>query len=115
MDSILTTIKKLVGVSEENDSFDLDIITYINSAFARLRRLGVGPTNGFRIQDATSVWTDFIPENDESVKFEDVKTYVYLKTKLKFDPPANSTLHAAMENSVKELEWLLNVDAESDS
>ncbi len=112
MESILTTIKKLLGAGE-GQHFDTDIITGINTAFANLRRIGVGPSKGFRIQDNTAKWSDFIPV-DDVVKFEDVKSYIYLSVKLDFDPPSNSTHYASIEKRIAKLEWSLNVDAESE-
>ena len=84
MESILTSIKKLLGITEEYDQFDPDIIMHINSVFMILTQLGVGPAEGFSIEDDTAVWTDFI---QDVKKLESVKTYVYLKVKLAFDPP----------------------------
>lgn len=112
MESILTSIKKLLGISEDDTNFDLDVIIHINAAFTRLRQLGVGPNTGFRISDDSLTWRDYIPEED--LRFESVKTYVYLKVKLVFDA---QTLSAAMistiKETIKELEWELNVDAET--
>ena len=112
MESILTSIKKLLGISEDDTNFDLDVIIHINTAFTRLRQLGVGPNTGFRISDDGLTWNDYIPEED--LRFESVKTYVYLKVKLVFDA---QTLSAAMistiKETIKELEWELNVDAET--
>lgn len=84
MDSILTSIKKLLGIDESDTDFDIDVIIYINSALSVLHQVGVGPTSGFAIRDASALWSDFIP--DSYKYFEDVKTYVYLKVKLVFDP-----------------------------
>ena len=112
MESILTSIKKLLGPEEEYEEFDVDIIIHINSAFSTLHQLGVGPANAFKIQDASAVWEDFIPEDSEN--FEFVKTYIYLKVKKIFDPPLNASVLSAIEAEIKELEWRLNVEAESD-
>ena len=113
MDSILTSIKKLLGPEEDYEHFDVDIIIHINTAFAILTQLGIGPAEGFKIQDSTAIWEDFISE--DSKEFESVKTYIYLKVKLVFDPPSNSTVIQSMENTIKELEWRLNAAAESKS
>lgn len=102
--SILTSIKKLLGVEEEYTHFDSDIIIHINSAFMNLNQIGVGPTSGFRIQDATSEWSDFIERTD----LEGVKTYIYLKVRLIFDPPQMGYLVDAIKDQIKELEWRLN-------
>lgn len=109
MESILTSIKKLLGIADEDTNFDTDVIIHINSVFSTLTQLGVGPTEGFTIKDDDAVWTDFISED----QFENVKTYVYLRVKLIFDPPLSSTVIASYEKQISELEWRLNVGAES--
>lgn len=108
-DSILNTIKKSLGDSEEDTHYDSDIIMHINSAFMILNQLGVG-RSGFHIEDAASTWSDFIEDSD---KLEAVKTYVYLKVRLVFDPPTSSTVLECMKEMIKEYEWRLNVAAES--
>ena len=110
MESILTSIKKLLGITEEYDQFDPDIIMHINSVFMILTQLGVGPAEGFSIEDDTAVWTDFI---QDIKKLESVKTYIYLKVKLAFDPPLSSAAIESMNRLINELEWRLNVAAES--
>lgn len=85
MESILQSIKKLIGITEDYTHFDADIIIYINSVFMILNQLGIGLPNGFSISDDTSTWTDYLPEDNKN--FEAVKTYMYLKIKLIFDPP----------------------------
>lgn len=109
MDSILTSIKKLLGITEEYENFDQDIIMHINSAFMILNQLGVGPKNGFLINDKSSTWNEFIPERSN---LEAVKTYVHLKVKLMFDPPLSSTVIEAIKSQINELEWRLNVSVD---
>ena len=109
MDSILTSIKKLLGITEEYENFDQDIIMHINSAFMILNQLGVGPKSGFSISDKSSTWDEFIPE---SSNLEAVKTYVYLKVKLMFDPPLSSTVIEAIKSQINELEWRLNISVD---
>lgn len=111
MESILTSIKKLLGIAEEYTHFDNDIIMHINSVFTTLTQLGVGPSEGFFIEDDSTYWTDFI---EDMTKIQAVKTYIYLKVKLVFDPGSvgSSTL-AAYERQISELEWRLNMIAES--
>lgn len=111
MDSILTSIKKLLGIEEDYTHFDPDIIMCINTVLAVLTQLGVGPAEGFSIEDETAVWSDFIPDMSQ---YEAVKTYIHLRVKLLFDPPS-STVIAAMERQISELEWRLNVTAENES
>ena len=105
MESILTSIKKLLGITEDYEQFDTDIIIYINSAFSVLTQLGVGPEAGFYIEDSNAVWTDFV--NDSQLEM--LKTYVYLKVKLVFDPPASSAVIDAINRQISELEWRVNV------
>lgn len=107
MDSILKTIKKLLGISDEETHFDTDIIMHINSVFSILHQLGVGPDKSFSIQDDTATWDDFIEDDNN---FNDVRTYIYLKVRLLFDPPASSSVMSAMERQISELEWRLNVE-----
>ena len=109
MDSILTSIKKLLGITEEYENFDQDIIMHINSAFMILNQLGVGPKSGFSINDKSSTWDEFIPERSN---LEAVKTYVHLKVKLMFDPPLSSTVIEAIKSQINELEWRLNVSVD---
>lgn len=104
--SILTSIKKMLGVAEDYTEFDEDIITHINSVFLNLTQLGVGPEEGFMIEDDTAVWEDFI---DDSIRLQAVKTYMYLKVKLLFDPPLSSSVTESFTRMIAELEWRLNV------
>ena len=110
MESILTSIKKLLGISEEYEHFDPDIIMHINSVFMTLTQIGVGPAEGFRIEDETSVWSDFI---QDATKFEAVKSYMHLKVRLLFDPPSSSAVMESMNRMISEFEWRLNVAADN--
>lgn len=110
MDSILTSIKKLLGPAEMYDHFDPDIIMHINSVFMILTQIGVGPAEGFTIEDDTAVWTDFV---SNTTKVEAIKTYIYLKVKLVFDPPSSGAAMDAIKTTISELEWRLNVAAET--
>lgn len=109
-DSILTSIKKMLGIIEEYEYFDSDLIMHINSVFAILTQLGVGPPAGFTIADKTAVWSDFISE--ENSPFELVKSYMYEKVKLLFDPPLSSVVTSVMEKQIAEFEWRLTVAAD---
>lgn len=104
MESILTSIKKMLGVEAEYTHFDPDIIMHINTVFFELNRIGVGPEEGFMIEDDTTTWLDYIPDQ---AKFEAVKTYVYIKVKLVFDPPSSSAAVASLERMADKLEWRL--------
>lgn len=108
--SILTSIKKLLGPEEEDTSFDMDITIHINSALFRLNQLGVGPTNGYVVTDKSQTWTDFLGSNRKDL--EAIKSYVYLKVRLLFDPPSSSFLVEALKESIKEFEWTINVQVE---
>ena len=110
MESILTSIKKLLGISEEYEHFDPDIIMHINSVFMILTQMGVGPAGGFSIEDDTSVWTDFI---GDSAKIEAVKSYIHLKVRLLFDPPQSSSVIESMNRMISEFEWRLHVASDS--
>ena len=109
-DSILTSVKKLLGITEECTDFDADIIMHINSALMILTQIGVGPSEGFFIEDKTDFWDDFI---DDIEQLEAVKTYVYMRVRLMFDPPSSSAVMEAMNRTISELEWRLNLVAES--
>ncbi len=103
-DSILISIKKLLGIDESYEHFDQDIIIHINSVLAVLSQLGVG-TEVFSISDETAVWSDFTDNN----KIQMIKSYVYLKVRLLFDPPTVSSHTDAINNMISEYEWRLNV------
>jgi len=109
-ESILNDIKKLLGLDAEYDVFDQDIIIHINSVFMVLNQLGVGPESGYKITGADNVWSEFT--NDDLI-FESVKSYIYLKVRMMFDPPQNSSLMQAMQQQISEFEWRLNVSAEN--
>lgn len=110
MESILTSIKKLLGIAEEYEHFDPDIIMHINSVFMILRQMGVGPEEGFVIEDDTSTWIDFV---GDKTTIEAVKSYIYLKVRLLFDPPLAGSVTESINRMISELEWRLNVAAET--
>lgn len=108
MDSILNSVKKFLGITEEYTHFDQDLIMHINSVFGVLHQLGVGPDNGFAISDEKEDWSEFLPFENRT-KLEMVKSYVFLKVRLLFDPP---TIGAVMESTkalISELEWRINL------
>ena len=104
-DSILRTIKKLLGIDDEYHQFDQDLIIHINSVFMILNQLGIGPSTGFSIKDEREQWNDF---TDTSL-IEAVRSYVYMRVRLLFDPPTTSFVLTSLENQAKEYEWRLNV------
>ena len=110
MESILTSIKKLLGIAEDYNQFDPDLIMHINSVFSILNQLGVGPSEGFSISDSYAVWDDFIPDKP---KQNLVKSYIYLKVRLLFDPPLTSAVIESINRQISECEWRLNVIAET--
>lgn len=112
MESILETVKKLLGLSKDYTAFDTDIVILINSVFSTLQQLGVGPINGFEINDYSEEWYDFIPEGDP--RYNSVKTYIYLRVRKTFDPPASSFVLESINEQIKELEWRLRLTAEQE-
>lgn len=108
MESILTSIKKMLGIDEDYTHFDANIIMHINSVLVILTQLGVGPETGFVIEDDTSTWADFIPEVS-AAELHAVKSYIYMKVKLMFDPPLGSAIIDSMNRQIAEFEWRLNV------
>lgn len=109
MESILTSIKKLLGIEPEDTHFDSDIIMSINMAFMSLNQLGIGPETGFVITGKDEVWTDLIGARKD---VEAVKTHIYLKVRLVFDPPASGFLIDAIERQIKESEWRINIQVD---
>ena len=107
--SILMSIKKLLNVEHDDQAFDTDIGILINNEFMTLHQLGIGPDEGFAIKDADTVWTDF---SDDKTLIETVKTFVYLRVRMIFDPPASSVVADAINSRINELEWRLNIQAE---
>lgn len=105
MESILTSIKKLLGITEEYTHFDADIIMHINSVFMVLNQLGVGPTAGFFIEDESTTWDEYLGDPTE---LQLVKTYMYMKVRMMFDPPTGGVLNS-MKEQINEFEWRLNV------
>ena len=109
--SILKSTKKNLGIDPSYDAFDDQIIMHINSVFSTLQQLGVGPVGGYMIEDDTAVWDDFLADDP---RYNSIKTYMYLRIRLIFDPPATSFAIAAMEKQAEELEWRMNVTREGD-
>lgn len=108
-ENILNSIKKLLGIPEDYTAFDQDIMMHINSVFMILSELGVGPSNGYSLKYGTEKWGDFISDDEN---LEGIKTYVYMKVKMIFDPPLNSAVLASMKELISEFEWRINNEAE---
>lgn len=114
MDSILDSIKQLLGVTEEH--FDPDIIMNINTVFLTLNQLGVGPEGGFYIEDENAIWDDYInatDDPDKAILVSAVKSFIHLKVKLLFDPPLSASVTEVINRSIAELEWRINHEVES--
>lgn len=109
-ESILLSVKALLGPDADYDVFDQDIVIFINSAIATLTQLGIGPSEGFEITGEEETWEDFL--GDDMRRINSVKTYIFMKVRLAFDPPASSYVLSAYEDSCKEFEWRLNVAAD---
>ena len=108
--SILTSVKKVCSIAEDVDAFDVDITMHINSVFSTLTQLGVGPEEGFSIEDDTTEWDAFLGDD---IRLNNVKSYIYLRVRLLFDPPSTQYLVSSMQEQAKELEWRLNVQVDT--
>lgn len=108
-ESILLSIKKLLGLEPDYEAFDTDIIMHINSVFGTLSQLGLEPDDGFSIEDDTTVWSEYI-QNEKLLN--SVKTYIYLRVRLLFDPPTTSFAIESFAKQIAELEWRINVQIE---
>lgn len=108
-DSILDSVKKVVGIDSDYTAFDTDILMHINSAFATLHQLGVGPSDGFQITDKVSKWNEFLGEDHT---LNNVKSYIYIYVRIRFDPPQSSAGLTSFKEMEKEYEWRLNVAGE---
>jgi hypothetical protein len=104
--SILKSTKKLLQIGSDDDSFDLDIMTHINSAFSTLHQVGVGPYAGFAIEDDTANWDEFL---DPGPMQNQVKSFVFLHSRLRFDPPATPFLINAVQEQLQEATWRISV------
>lgn len=109
LESILNSVKKMIGIDQDYTVFDVDIITHTNTAFSILHQLGVGPDEGFEVTDNTQTWTDFMGD-DPRLNF--VKSWVTLKVKMLFDPPQSSALIDSANRLLSELEWRINVSVD---
>jgi len=107
--SILNSTKKILGLDPDYTAFDEDIITHINTVFVTLNQLGIGPEDGFSIEDAVPTWDEFL---DNNPLLNSIKTYVYLRVRLLFDPPATMYLLTSMKEQIQEIEWRINVQRE---
>lgn len=114
-ESILDSTKPLVGIEPDVTAFDLEIITHINSVFASLNQLGIGPPDGFAITGATEKWTDYLGEDAEAdLLLNSVKTYMALYVRFLFDPPKTSFGIDAVKGQIDEFGWRLNMKRENE-
>ena len=107
--SILQSVKKTLNLAADYQAFDEDVLMHINSVFVTLNQLGVGPTEGFAIEDGNATWSQFLG-NDK--RLNNIKTYIYLRVRLLFDPPATGFHVTAMKEQITELEWRINAQRE---
>jgi len=110
-ESILLTIKQMLGIPSEYSVFDEELAVYINTVIAALRQLGVGPENGFAITGENESWEDYI---GDTLMYENVKAYIYLKVRMMFDPPSSSFVLEAFKNQAAEIEWRIYIQADED-
>ena len=110
-ESILNSTKKILGIDSSYTAFDEDIIMHINSTFATLNQLGVGPVEGFMISNSTPVWNDIL---DSDIRLNSVKSYVYLRVRLLFDPPSTSYAMSAIQDQITELGWRISTYREEE-
>lgn len=108
-DSILNSTKKALQLDPDYDVFDFDVMMHINSVFSTLAQLGVGPAEGFQITGDSDVWDTFLGANP---LLNQVKTYVFLRVRMLFDPPQTGFLMTSYEKQIEQIEWRLNVHAE---
>ena len=108
-ESILDSIKKMLGIVSSCTDFDQTIINHINSAFMALSQLGVGPDNGYRIRNNSNTWNEYY---NDAENIDSVKEYIYLKVKMVFDPPINGSIIESYKETIRELEWRLMIQKE---
>lgn len=108
MNSILTSIKKMLGIAEDYTQFDADLVMHINSVLSILNQLGVGPATGFSIESKNDTWGDFV---DDLSILQFIKSYTYLKVRMLFDPPTGGAVTESINRQISELEWRICVAA----
>jgi hypothetical protein len=111
VDSILDSVKKALGIDQNYDAFDVDILMHINTVFSTLHQLGVGPEAGFAIEDASPTWDDYL---NGDLRLNNIKTYIYMRVRMIFDPPTTGFLLTSMKEQIQEMEWRISVRREGD-
>lgn len=106
-DSILDTIKKMLGIDPSYTQFDEDVIVLINSAFSNLAQIGVIPNSGYRIESSSNTWDEVLGEH---LNYDNLKSYIYLKVRVLFNPPSTSFALQAIQDEIKELEWRIYIE-----
>lgn len=106
-DSILDTIKKMLGVDPSYTQFDEDIVVLINSAFSNLAQVGIIPNSGYRIESSSNTWDEVLGEH---LNYDNLKSYIYLKVRVLFNPPSTSFALQAIQDEIKELEWRIYIE-----
>lgn len=110
-ESILTSIKKLLGIAEEYTAFDADILMHINSVIMILRQMGIGPEEGFAVTSKADTWTDYLGDAENILRFASIRSYIFLKVRQLFDPPTSGTVAEASKALIAELEYRLYAEA----
>lgn len=109
-DSILNTMKQMIPAMPSGDAFDTELIIHINTILGVLKQIGVGSSDGFFITGENETWSDFF---GDSTTIQMAKTYMYLRLRLLFDPPENSSVLASYKEQIAELEWRCNIEVET--
>lgn len=112
MDSILDSVKKLLGISEEYEQFDQDVIMHVNSVFVVLNQLGIGPSTPFSISSNAETWSDFFGSDVDNAM---VRSYVYLRVRMLFDPPTIGSVVEACNKQIDELTWRLMIAGDANA
>lgn len=114
IDSILNSVKKLLGINPEEKDFDVDVLIQINSAISTLRQLGVGPSGGYTVSSEDDTFFSFLGEDVNETIINQVRLYLYLKVRLGFDPPTSSFVMECLKETIRECEWRLSVEIDPD-
>lgn len=113
LDSILNSVKALLGLAPENADLDQEVIMNINAAISSLSQIGIGPSDGYMITSESETYADYLGDEAKVMNLSNVKMYLYYKTKMGFDTPQSSSVVSVLEKMIQELEWRLNVSCES--
>lgn len=106
--SIMDDVKHMLGLLPAETAFDSDVMIHVNTIFTTLHQLGVGSDEGFMIEDNSTQWDEFITDD----RLNGIKSYMFLRAKLLFDPPQVGFVIASMDRQIAELEWRIRLEAE---